>query len=466
MTTNHHLTTSTSTDGLREATSGPVLAPTDPGYDDVRRVWNASIDRRPALIVQPSGVADVIAAVLFAAERDLPIAVRGGGHSFAGLGTCDDGLLVDLELMKGIRVNAGAREVVAQGGVTWGELDHETAAFGLATTGGMVSTTGIAGLTLGGGVGWLMRKYGLSCDNLIGADIVTADAQLRHASEDEHADLFWALRGGGGNFGIVTSLEYRLHPVGTVLGGALFYPAVNAADVLAFYAASAPTERDELVTLLEFTTAPDTDDFPAEYRGKPVIALALCYCGPIADGEAAIEPWRRVAPLVADFVGPMPYSELQMFFDEDYPRGMWSYVKSHYVDDLSAEAISALAAAGDARPTKRSFIDIHHLEGAPARVEPDSSAFDERRVRYLVMFGGVCADEPEMKRCRDWAKKHWSALASYGTGLTYVNFMSDTDAAAVQAAWGTAKYERLVAVKNQHDPGNRFRFNHNIAPNP
>jgi FAD/FMN-containing dehydrogenase len=466
MGTNEHLTTSSPTDGLREATRGRVLTPTDPGYDDVRRVWNGSIDRRPAFIVQPTGVADVIAAVRFAADRDLPIAVRGGGHSFAGLGTCDDGLLVDLELMKGIRVDEDAREVVAQGGVTWGELDHETAAFGLATTGGMISTTGIAGLTLGGGLGWLMRKYGLSCDNLIGADIVTADAQLLHASEDEHSDLFWALRGGGGNFGIVTSLEYRLHPVDTVLGGALFYPAANAADVLAFYAVSTETERDELVTLLEFTTAPDTDDIPVEYRGEPVVALILCYCGPLADGEAAIAPWRRIAPLVADFIGPMAYSELQTFFDEDYPRGMWSYVKSHYIDDLSTEVISALAAAGDARPTARSFIDVHHLEGAPARVEPDATAFDERRVRYLVMFGGVCADEPEMKRGRDWANHHWSALALYGTGHTYVNYMSDTDAAAVRAAWGTAKYERLVAVKNRHDPGNRFRFNHNIVRNP
>jgi FAD/FMN-containing dehydrogenase len=465
MTTNEHLTAIAPTDSLREAMHGPVLAPTDPGYDDGRRVWNGSIDRRPALIVQPTGVADVIAAVRFAADRDLPIAVRGGGHSFAGLGTCDDGLLIDLALMKGIRVDPDARKVVAQGGVTWGELDHETAAFGLATTGGMISTTGIAGLTLGGGIGWLMRKYGLSCDNLIGADIVTADAQLLHASADEHAELFWALRGGGGNFGIVTALEYRLHPVDPVFGGALLYPAANAADVLAFYAASAATEPDELVTLLEFATAPDTDDIPVEYRGEPVIALVLCYCGPIADGEAVVAPWRDVAPVVADFVGPMPYTELQKFFDEDYPRGMWCYVKSHYLDELSADVISELAAAGAARPTTRSFIDVHHLEGAPARVEPDATAFDERDVRYLIMFGGVCTDESEMGDVRDWAKNHWAVVAAHGTGHTYVNYMSDTDAAAVQAAWGTAKYERLTAVKDRHDPGNRFRFNHNIAPN-
>jgi Berberine and berberine like len=263
----------------------------------------------------------------------------------------------------------------------------------------------------------------------------------------------------------VTALEFRLHPVDTVLGGALFYPAADAADVLAFYAASAATEPDELVTLLEFTTAPDTADIPVAYRGEPVIAVILCYCGPIANGEAVVAPWRDAAPVVADFVGPMSYTQLQKFFDEDYPRGMWCYVKSHYLDELSADVISELAAAGAARPTTRSFIDVHHLEGAPARVEPEATAFDERRVRYLVMFGGVCADEPEMKRGRDWAKKHWSALASYGTGHTYVNYMSDTDAAAVQAAWGDAKYERLVAVKNRHDPGNRFRFNHNIAPN-
>ena len=469
MTTTTNSPTPTALDSLpindlRTGMLGPVVTPTDPDYDEVREVWNASIDRRPALIARPTGVADVMKAVRFGVDHRLPIAVRGGGHSFAGLGTCDDGLVIDLGLMKGIRVDAHERTVTAQGGVTWGELDHETAAFGLATTGGLVSTTGIAGLTLGGGIGWLMRKHGLACDNLVGADVVTADGQLVHTSEDEHADLFWALRGGGGNFGVVTSLEYRLHPVATVFGGMLLYPAADASKVLAHYQQFVANEPDELCSLLEFATAPEMEEIPVEYHGQPIIALAFCYCGPIADGEAAIASWRTVAPIVGDFVEPMPYTAIQTLYDEDYPRGLWSYMKSHYVDELSAEAIAVLVAAGAARPTDRSFIDVHHMEGAPARVAPDATAFDERDARYTVMFGGVCDGNEEMDACRSWSREHWSALAPHSTGHTYVNFMTDADSAAVHAAWGTEKYERLVAVKDRYDPTNQFRINHNIEP--
>jgi len=459
-------TTAVSPEPLRTSMRGPVLAPGEPGYDDARSVWNASIDRSPALIAQPTGVADVITAVRFANQHDLPVAVRGGGHSFAGLGTCDGGLLVDLALMNGIRVDPASHTAVAQGGVTWGALDHETAAFGLATTGGEVSTTGIAGLSLGGGIGWLARKHGLACDNVISADVVTAAGELLHVDAQEHPDLFWALRGGGGNFGVVTALEYRLHPVSTVFGGMLLYPADAAAAVLSFYEQHSAHEPDELCTLLELATAPDIDGVDAEFRGQPVIALALCYSGPIADGEAAITAWRDIAPVVADFVEPMPYVELQQMYDEDFPRGLWSYMKSHYVDDLSSLAVNVLTAAGATRPTDRCFVDVHHLEGAPTRVAADATAFDQRKARYLIMFGGVCEGAGEMDACRAWAREHWSALAAHGTGQTYVNFMSDADSAAVHAAWGTEKYERLVAVKDRYDPENRFRFNHNIAPSP
>jgi FAD/FMN-containing dehydrogenase len=468
MTTSTDSTTQTPTqvpaELLRTSMQGPVFTAAHPDFDDVRAVWNASIDRSPAVIARPTGVADVIAAVRFATEHDLPIAIRGGGHSFAGLGTCDDGLLIDLVLMKGIRVDPEARVAVAQGGVTWGDLDHETAVFGLATTGGLVSTTGVTGLTLGGGIGWLMRKHGLACDNVIGADLVTAAGEFLHVSADSHPDLFWALRGGGGNFGVVTSLEYRLHPVETVLGGMLLYPAEAAADVLAFYEERNADEPDELCTLLEFATAPDIEEVAPEHRGRPVLALAFCYCGPVGDGEVAIAPWRTIAPVVGDFVEPVRYVELQKLWDDDYPPGLWSYMKSHYVDDLSPSVVSALVAAGANRPTHRAFVDVHHLEGAPARVAADATAFDQRDARYVIMFGGVCDTETDLDACRTWAREHWSALATHGTGHTYVNFMSDADTSAVRAAWGAEKYERLVAVKDRYDPTNRFRFNHNIEP--
>jgi FAD/FMN-containing dehydrogenase len=449
---------------LRVAMRGPVVTPSDPDYDAIREIWNASIDRRPAVVARPSGVADVVAAVRFGVAHDLDIAVRGGGHSFAGLGTCDDGLVIDLGLMKGVRVDEPARTVTAQGGVTWGDLDHETAVFGLATTGGLVSTTGIAGLTLGGGIGWLMRKHGLACDNLVGADVVTGDGQVVHASETEHADLFWALRGGGGNFGVVTSLEYRLHPVATVYGGMLLYPAEYASEVLAYYDKTAHAEPDELCSLLEFATAPDMDGIDPASRGESVIALALCHCGPIAEGEAALQPWRDLAPLAADFVEAMPYTSLQQMYDEDFPRGLWSYMKSHYVDELTTEVVDLLVDAGKARPPGRSFIDVHHMEGAPVRVAPDATAFDQRHARYTVMFGGVAEDAEGMTICRDWARTQWAALAPYASGHTYVNFMTDADATAVNAAYSAEKYERLVAVKDRYDPTNRFHINHNIVP--
>jgi FAD/FMN-containing dehydrogenase len=449
---------------LRAALRGTVVVPSDPGYDQAREIWNASIDRRPALVARPAGTADVVAAVRFGVAHDLEIAVRGGGHSFAGLGTCDAGLVIDLCEMKGIRVDARARTVTAQGGVTWGDLDHETAAFGLATTGGLVSTTGIAGLTLGGGIGWLMRKHGLACDNLIGADVVTADGTVVHASDADHQDLFWALRGGGGNCGVVTSLEYRLHPVATVYGGMLLYPVEYAAEVLAHYENTASSEPDEQCSLLEFATAPDMDGIVPSSRGQSVIALALCYCGPIADGEAALRPWRDLAPLAADFVEAMPYTSLQKMWDEDFPRGLWSYMKSHYVDELTSEVVDLLVQAGNARPPGKSFIDVHHMEGAPARVASDATAFDQRHARYTVMFGGVAEQAEGMDECREWARTHWAALAPHSSGHTYVNFMSDTDSAAVDAAYSAEKYARLVSVKDRYDPANHFHINHNIAP--
>ena len=461
---NHSPISTASLAALRSTIRGQVVAPDDEDYDRARRVWNASIDRHPALVARCSGVADVIAALKFASDRHLPVAVRGGGHSFAGFGTCDDGLVIDLSLMKHVHVDPDRARVTAQGGVTWAELDHETAAFGLGTTGGLVSTTGIAGLTLGGGIGWLMRKHGLACDNLRGAEVVTADGRVLRASDGQNPDLFWALRGGGGNFGVVTSLEYQLHPVTTVLGGAYLYPIERAADVLACYADSSSGEPDELCTLIEFGTAPDAEFVQPAYRGRPIIALALCYCGPAADGETAIARWRDVAPVVADLVQTMPYVELQSFFDDDYPEGLWSYMKSHYVDKLSGEVIDGLIAAGNTRPTARSFIDLHHLEGAPSRLDPDAAAFDHRGSRFALMLGGMSDDRAGMDGCRTWARQAWASMTPHATGGAYVNFLADTDDAAIRSAWSPRKYSRIAAVKNRYDPANRFRFNHNITP--
>jgi FAD/FMN-containing dehydrogenase len=450
-------------DALRAAIRGPVLAPGDPGYDAARRVWNGSIDKYPSLLAQCTGAADVTAALRVVASPDLPVSIRGGGHSFAGFGTCDEGLVIDLALMKGIRVDPRTRRVIAQGGVTWGELDHETAAFELATTGGLISSTGIAGLTLGGGIGWLMRKHGLACDNLIAADVIAADGQLLHVSGEEHPELFWALRGGGGNFGVVTAFEYQLHPVSTVLAGALICPGEKAAEVMKHYAEWTADEPDELCTLVEFATAPDADFIDQAHRGKPAVFVVLCHCGPLADAEAAIGRLRKALPLIADLVEPMPYPAIQSFFDEDYPAGLWSYTKSHYLDYLDGASIAALAAAAAALPA-RSFIDLHHLEGAPSRIDSEATAFDHRQARYAVVFGGVCEDKTGFAECRAWAQEHWSALASHATGSAYSNFMADADENAVRAAWGPQKYERLVAVKGKYDPANRFRFNHNIRP--
>ena len=449
---------------LRSRLRGISLVRGDAGYDVARRVWNGAIDRHPSCIIGCADAEDVSHAVRIAADHGLRMTVRGGGHNVAGRSIRDGSLLLDLSKLRHVSVNRELRVATVQGGAVWRDVDTATAIDGLATTGGLISSTGVGGFTLGGGAGWLMRKHGLACDNLVGADVVTAGGEFLHVNADNYPDLFWALRGGGGNFGVVTSLEYRLHPVETVFGGMLLYPAEAATDVLAFYEQRNADEPDELCTLLEFATAPDIEEVAPEYRGRPVLALALCYCGPVGDGEAAIAPWRTIAPVVGDFVEPVRYVELQKLWDEDYPRGLWSYMKSHYVDDLSADVISVLTAAGASRPSQLSFIDVHHLEGAPARVAADATAFDQRDARYVIMFGGVCETEADMPACRTWAREHWSALTAHGTGHTYVNFMSDADTEAVRAAWGSEKYERLVAVKDRYDPANRFRFNHNIEP--
>jgi FAD/FMN-containing dehydrogenase len=455
------------TQELREAVLGDVIVPGDDAYDDTRAVWNAMIDRRPAVVVRCAGAADVITAVRFARSQDLPVAVRGGGHNVAGFGTCDDGIVIDLSAMKGIWADPADRVVRAQGGVLWGELDHETQAFGLATTGGLVSTTGISGFTLGGGIGWLMRSYGLAADNLLAADVVTADGELVRATLRENPDLLWGLRGGGGNFGVVTSLEYQLHPVGPVLyGGAALYPADQAADVLRFYAEWTASQPDELTTMAAFLTAPPEPFVPASLRGRPAFAIAACYAGSMAGGEAAIAPLRQFAQPAADVIGPMPYTVLQKLFDDSAPRGLHSYWKSVYLDELTPDAVGMLAdrATELSRLFPFSAIHVHHLEGAVSIQPPGGSAFSRRDARFVLNVLGVWTDTAAADAHIGWVRESYDSMLAYSTGDPYVNFLAAEGAGAVRAAYGDETFDRLAALKKAYDPTNVFQLNQNVPP--
>jgi FAD/FMN-containing dehydrogenase len=450
---------------LQQQLRGSLVRPGDPDYDAARSVWNGMIDRRPALVVRCAGPADVIAGLRFAREHELVVAVRGGGHNVAGFGTCDDGVVLDLSSMKGIRVDLRSQTARAGGGVLWRELDQETQAFGLATTGGLVSTTGIAGFTLGGGIGWLMRKHGLACDNLLSADVVTAEGQLLTASPLEHEDLYWGLRGGGGNFGVVTSFEYRLHPVGPIVfGGALFYPFEQAAELLRFYRDWTPSLPDELTTMVAFLTAPPLPFIPAELHGTKVVAVALCFAGEPGEAEAAIRPLRELGA-AAEHVGPLPYRMLQRMFDESAPPGLSSYWKTEVLDELVDGAADAIVAGAESLASPLSQLHLHHVGGAVARVGDDETAIGRRDMRYIANAIGTWADpafaEGETASVRATA----GALREFSPGGAYLNFLDADDGdERVRAAYGPEKHERLVALKDRYDPDNVFRLNQNIRP--
>lgn len=451
---------------LAQQLRGSLVRPGDPDYDRARSVWNGMIDRRPALIVRCAGAADVIAGLRFARERELELAVRGGGHNVAGFGTCDGGLALDLSPMKSIRVDPHTQTVRVEAGVLWGELDTETQAFGLATTGGLVSTTGVAGFTLGGGIGWLMRKHGLACDNLLAADLVTAAGELVHASPVENDELHWGLRGGGGNFGVVTSFEFRLHPVGPlVFGGALFHPLERAPELLRFYREWTPTLPDELTTMLAFLTAPPLPFIPAPLQGTKMVAVALCYLGPVEQGEEAIRPLRELAAPAAEQLGPLPYRLLQGMFDASAPRGVRSYWKSEQLGDLEDGAIDAILAGAHAYASPLSQLHIHHVEGAVARADGKATAFGRRDARYIANVIGMWPDpalqDTEIAAVRTTA----TALHPFSPGGAYLNFFdADEGETRIRAAYGEQKYARLVALKNRYDPGNLFHLNQNIPP--
>jgi FAD/FMN-containing dehydrogenase len=444
---------------------GELIRPGDAPYDAARRIWNGAIDRRPGLVARCTGVADVVAAVRFARERELVVAVRGGGHNVAGTAVCDDGVVIDLSLMKGMWVDPRARIARAQAGLLWGEFDHETQRFGLATPGGIVTHTGIAGLTLGGGLGWLMRRYGLTCDNLLSADVVTAEGELVRASAEENADLFWGLRGGGGNFGIVTSFEYRLHPVGpTVLAGVILHPAAKAREVLDFYRHYIASAPNELMTIVVLRMAPPAPFLSAEIHGQPVVIIGACYAGPVEEGERALAPLRRFGEPLADLIQPTPYVSHQAMLDASVPHGLGYYWKSEYLTPLSDDLIGSLTEHAWRVATPASYTALFHLGGEVSRVDADGSAFEDRRATHAMTIDGVWSEPAASGACITWARDFWEAVRPYSTGRVYVNFLGEEGQDRVRAAYGEAKYERLRALKRKYDPTNFFRLNQNIRP--
>ena len=435
---------------------GDLVRPDSTDYESARKVWNGMIDRRPAFIAKCKSVEDVQAAVRFARENFLPIAIRGGGHNAAGLGVCDDGMVIDLGGMRDVVVDPAKRTARAGGGATWGDFDRATAAHGLATTGGAVSTTGIAGLTLGGGLGWLMRSCGMTCDNLIGADVVTADGSLVRASASENADLFWALRGGGGNFGVVTTFEYRLHPVSTIFGGMFLYPLARARDVLRLYRDVTRSAPDALTVFAAMMHSPD---------GVPVIALVICYNGPLADGERAIAAIRAFEAPIAGEVGPMPYTALQSMLDAGFPSGLQVHWRSEFVTSIPDDLVEAVVSAFESVPSPLSAVLFEQFGGAVSRVARDETAFDQRDSSYNLVIVSRWADPAVAAPNVAWARSTSDAAKPFTNGRVYVNYIGVGEAPdRVRAAFGANKYERLVAIKRKYDPTNLFRINQNISP--
>jgi FAD/FMN-containing dehydrogenase len=455
----------TAIDSLREQFAGPLVGPADTEYDEARRVWNAMIDKRPAVVARCTSADDVAAAVTFGREQGIPVAVRGGGHSAAGKGTCDHGIVIDLSPMNDVAVDAANQIARAQGGVTWGVFDAATQEVGLATPGGIVSTTGIAGLTLGGGFGWLTRRFGLACDNLISVEIVTADGRHLVCSEEFNTDLFWALRGGGGNFGVVTTFEYRLHPVGPlVLGGIIGWPLDQAKDVLAFHREQTRTAPDELGISAAFVTAPPLPFVPEHLHEQPAIATILCWSGEVDEGREVLKPWLEFGPPPIQMVDAMPYTLMQTLLDELQPPGRRSYWKSGYLTELTDDAIEASASvAADAR-SRFNIAEFVLWGGAVARVGADDTAFGERGGRFLYNAVSTWENPADDETNIPWARAFHDAMQPFATGGVYVNFLSDEGADRVRAAYGPAKFARLATIKAEYDPTNLFSLNQNIPP--
>ena len=450
-------------DRLREQVGGRVTVPGDEGYDEARAVFNGMIDKRPAVVVRPQNAGDVAAAVTFAREGGLDLAVRGGGHSVPGFGTVDDGVVIDLAGMRGVEVDAGAQTARAQGGATWGDFNDATYPFGLATTGGIISTTGVGGLTLGGGIGYLTRGYGLSLDNLVAADVVTADGRQLHASERENDDLFWALRGGSGNYGVVTSFEFKLHPVKDVYGGPMFYELSEVENVLRFYREYIADAPEQMGAFPAFQIAPPLPFIPEDRHGDTFIAIVACWAGPVEEGPKAFEPFHDVASVVAEFVGAMPYPALNGAFDGLLPPGLQHYWKAAFVSELTDDAIAAHVTHGPDVPTVNSTMHLYPIDGAVHRVGASDTAFAYRDANFATVIVGAWPDPAQSEANTAWVRRYYDAVAPHSEEGGYVNFMAGDDQDRVRANY-KGNYDRLVEVKRAYDPGNLFHLNQNIVP--
>ncbi len=433
---------------------GTVIRPGNNGYESARRIWNASVDKHPGIIARCAGVADVIDVVNFARDNDLLVAIRSGGHNVGGRALCDGGVVVDLSGMKGVFVDPKQRVARVQAGATLGDVDRETHVHGLAVPAGVVSMTGIAGLTLGGGVGWLVRKHGLTCDNVLSFELVSAEGEFLTVNDEEHPDLFWALRGGGGNFGVVTSFEYRLHPVHTILGGMVIHPRERATEVLKFYREFTQSAPEELTAYAGLLFSPD---------GDPVVSVIACYCGDLARGEEVLKPLREFGPPLVDAIEPMPFPQMQSLLDGAFPDGTLNYWKSTFVQELGDEVIELLVDHAQEMTSPLSAVIIEYYGGAASRVAVSDTAFGHREAQYDIGILSQWADPAESEHQIAWTRKLADALQPFSSGAFLLNFLGEESDNVIKAAFGP-NYERLVAVKNQYDPGNFFRINQNIPP--
>ncbi len=460
-----HSITDEQTERLNEGFHGDLIRPGDDEYNDARGVWNGMIDRRPALIARCRGVADVVSAVDFARENDIAVAVRGGGHNVAGTAVCDDGLVIDLTEMRSVRVDPDARTAWVQAGATWADVDHETQAFGLATPGGLVSETGVAGLTLGGGLGHLRCKYGLTCDNLVSVDLVTADGDYLTATEDEREDLFWGLRGSGGTVGVVTGFEFVLHPVGPEVAMCLvFYPGDRTAECLRAYREYVASAPDEVSTLTMSGVMPDEDLFTGDAVDDTKTAIVGCYAGPIEEGERALMPLRELGEPIADFSGTMPYVDLQRLFDEDYPDGMRYYWKSLYLDGLSASTVDRITYWADVAPSPLSTVDVWQLGGAIEQVDAEDSPFAGRHAPFLLGVEANWENPANDDANVEWVRDCLDDMRQFSDGSVYLNFPGFFEEGddMMQTTFGPA-YERLVALQDEYDPANLFSRNQDVT---
>ena len=447
------MTSEVDTSELISLVRGTIHAPAGDGYDEARRVWNGMIDRRPAAVLCAAGVADVIAATRFASERGLPLAIRCGGHNVAGTSVGDGSIVIDLAKFKSVRVDPAQRRARAGGGVLWQEYDHETQAFGLASPGGAISTTGIAGLTLGGGFGYLSRRYGMACDNLLSADVVTASGELLTAGADSHPDLFWALRGGGGNFGVVTSLEFQLHPVREPFAGLIVFPFEMAKAVLHRFRDVSLEASDDLTLMAAIIPAPD---------GGKFMAVVLCDLGSEGEGERAARVFRGLGSVLLDTVAPMPYCAMQQQVDVSYPKGQRHYWKSAFLKTLPDDVIDLVIEAASTSPSLLNVIMIEVYGGAVARIANDATAFGHRDALFNLGILAISNDAALDVAQRAWAREHWQKASPYSTGGAYVNYLSEDE--DVHSAYSDARFQRLATIKAQYDPANIFRFNQNIPP--